>query len=346
MKRISVCGHFGFGKELLNGQTIKTKIITDALRREYGEERLAMIDTQGGVKKLPQILFSLSVSILRGDNIVILPAYNGLRVIVPFLHGLNRAFHRRIFYVVIGGWLPTYLDDKPSLLQQIKDLSGIFVETESMKDALRKKGFENVRVLPNCKELIIVEDRYRKTNDGPVKLCTFSRVMKEKGIEDAIKAVMFLNQQGKDPIYTLDIYGQTEPSQQEWFNQLMLSCPTYIQYKGLISFDRSTEVLKDYFALLFPTYHSGEGFAGTLIDAMAAGLPVIASDWRYNAEIVQENQIGCLVDPHNTEALADAIRHLSADADRYAYYRSNCLSNAHKYLPENAIRVLIDAIGA
>ena len=29
MRRISICGHFGFGKNLLNGQTVKTKIISD-----------------------------------------------------------------------------------------------------------------------------------------------------------------------------------------------------------------------------------------------------------------------------------------------------------------------------
>ena len=30
--RVSVCGHFGFGEELLNGQTIKTKIVTEELK--------------------------------------------------------------------------------------------------------------------------------------------------------------------------------------------------------------------------------------------------------------------------------------------------------------------------
>ncbi len=34
------------------------------------------------------------------------------------------------------------------------------------------------------------------------------------------------------------------------------------------------------------------GFAGTLIDAMAAGVPVIASNWKYNPEIVIENVTG------------------------------------------------------
>lgn len=64
--------------------------------------------------------------------------------------------------------------------------------------------------------------------------------------------------------------------------------PSYIRYGGLVPFDKSVNVLKDYLALLFPIYYEGEGFAGTLIDAYFAGVPVIAPDWKYNAELVNE----------------------------------------------------------
>ena len=53
--------------------------------------------------------------------------------------------------------------------------------------------------------------------------------------------------------------------------------------------DKSVDVLKCYFALLFPTDYEGEGCAGTLRDAYSAGVPVIASDWKYNAELVNED---------------------------------------------------------
>ena len=69
---------------------------------------------------------------------------------------------------------------------------------------------------------------------------------------------------------------------------LFRSFPKYVSYGGKVPFDKSVDILKNYFALLFPTYYDGEGFAGTLIDAFSAGVPVIASDWKYNAEIVNE----------------------------------------------------------
>ena len=49
MKKIAVIGHFGFGTESLDGQTVKTKIVTNELQRQLGEEQILRIDTHGGV---------------------------------------------------------------------------------------------------------------------------------------------------------------------------------------------------------------------------------------------------------------------------------------------------------
>lgn len=48
--------------------------------------------------------------------------------------------------------------------------------------------------------------------------------------------------------------------------------PPYIKYCGTVSFDKTTEVLKEYFALVFPTRFYTEGIPGTIIDAFASGL--------------------------------------------------------------------------
>ena len=44
--------------------------------------------------------------------------------------------------------------------------------------------------------------------------------------------------------------------------------------------------------MIFPTYYVGEGFPGTIIDAFSSGIPDIATDWRYNSEIVQNGKTG------------------------------------------------------
>ena len=46
--KVSVLGHFGEGENLLNGQTVKTKITTEALEAQLGHRQVHKIDTHGG----------------------------------------------------------------------------------------------------------------------------------------------------------------------------------------------------------------------------------------------------------------------------------------------------------
>jgi sugar transferase (PEP-CTERM/EpsH1 system associated) len=57
-----------------------------------------------------------------------------------------------------------------------------------------------------------------------------------------------------------------------------------------------------------------EGISNTILEAMASGLSVIATDVGGNAELVLEGETGTLVPPANPEAMAAALAQLTADA--------------------------------
>lgn len=311
----------------------------------FGCEDVMKVDTYGGIKTLVKTPIIVLNALINAQNVIILPAENGLRVIVPLLIGFNRVFKRNIYYDVIGGWLPEFVDKRKWLGVCLRKINYIFVETASMKKQLECQGYDNVKVIPNCKELDILDVKAIKyTEDKPYRLCTFSRVMKEKGIEEAVQAVYEINSKYDDIFAELDIYGQIEDSQKEWFERLQTLSPQYIRYKGMVPFNQSTKVLKKYDALLFPTYYKGEGFAGTIVDAFAAGLPVIASDWKYNSEIIKSGMTGVIVKTHSVNELKNAIMSINSDAKKWNYMRQNCLSEAQKYLPANAMKQLIDIV--
>ena len=178
----------------------------------------------------------------------------------------------------------------------------------------------------------------------PLRLCTFSRVMKEKGIEEAVNAVEAVNEYYGRRVYTLDIYDQVDSEQVKWFDELKDSFPSCVHYGGLVPFDKSVEVLKNYFALLFPTYYEGEGFAGTLIDALAAGVPVIASDWRYNPEIVEDGMTGKIHKAQNEFSLRESLKWTYQNQDLWNSMKNNCIRVAYQYLPENVIDILCNQI--
>lgn len=340
MKRVCIIGHFGHGENLLNGQTVKTKIVTKEIVKELGKKEVSCIDTHGGVKALISAFRHALIALKYHKNIIIMPAENGLRIFAPLLVLLNLLFHRKLHYVVIGGWLPEFLKKRKKLTKALMSFDGIYVETNTMRKALEAQGFNDVYVMPNFKDLNILKESelvYHHTE--PYRLCTFSRVMKEKGIEDAVNAVKTVNEHFGRIVYTLDIYGQVDSAQTEWFNELKSTFPLYIKYGEFVPFDKSVEVLKNYFALLFPTYYEGEGFAGTLLDAMAAGVPVIASDWRYNPEIVNE-KTGYVYPVHDNHAFVTTLISVGNNSDLLFSKKSDCLKEAEKYRAENVIQCL------
>lgn len=343
--KIGVCGHFGDGNDFFDGQTVKTKIVTSQLEKKFGVEHIVCVDTYGGIQKVLSHIFGIIKMLFKCDNIIILPAQNGLRVIAPLLIFLNIIFKRNIYYDVIGGWLPEFVSKRKILREFLKRIDKIFVETKSMKKQLENQGFKNIDVVPNCKELdVINEYEVKNTISKPYKLCTFSRVMKEKGIEDAIQAVYTVNSMWNDVYFELDIYGQVDNNQKQWFKELQLKFPPYINYRGIVPFNQTTKVLKKYDALLFPTYYEGEGFAGTLIDSFAAGLPVIASDWKYNSEIVDSGKTGIVFETRNVKELQNAIISIHRDLIKWNSMKKNCLREAKKYLPDNAMEKMINLV--
>ena len=92
MKKASVIGHFAVGHEYLDGQTVKTKIITNELRNSFGDDNVLCFDTHGGAKTLLKApLFMLS-ALRKTKNVIIMPAHNGLRIfgrLLPFFRSFN-----------------------------------------------------------------------------------------------------------------------------------------------------------------------------------------------------------------------------------------------------------------
>lgn len=343
---VSILGHFGDGKTLLNGQTIKTKILAEELCAQLGWEQVVRIDTHGGVRTLFKAPFQGIRALMHSRNVIILPAQNGVRVYAPLLALLRKFFRKRkLHYVVIGGWLPEFLKRKKCLSAALKKFDNIYVETRVMKRSLEEQGFSNVIVMPNCKKLrILTEDELIFPDKVPYRICTFSRVMKEKGIEDAVNAVTKINTEFGDTVYTLDIYGQAEPSQTEWFDALQTSFPEYVRYRGCVSYEETTEILKEYFALLFPTHFYTEGIPGTIIDAYAAGIPVISARWESYTDVVEEGRSGIGYEFDDSMQLETVLKRICEESAVITVMKSFCLRKASEYRTDKVIRILLEQL--
>ncbi len=339
MKKVGILGCFGFGYNLANGQTVKTRNLSAGFKK-YTSISVTEIDSFGWSKNPIKLLCSIKDAFIECDTVIMLPAHNGIRVFAPLFSFFKKRYKKRIIYDVIGGWLPEYLKEHPNLKKTLKNFDGIWVETEAMRYRLCDVGFDNVVVVPNFKELTpLDETELLYPEKFPLKLCTFSRVSKEKGIEDAVYAVRAANEKLGKTIFSIDIYGQIDSDYRERFGEISSVFPDYVKYCGCVEADKSTATLKNYFALLFPTYYEGEGFAGTLIDAYSAGIPVIASDWRYNPELVSK-KTGYVYPARDNDVLVNILVDVGKTPDKILAKKQGCLEEAQKYKAEVVIRYL------
>ena len=291
MNKICIYGHFGENKNFLNGQTIKTKNIYNTLQKHYNTGEINKVDTYNWKRNPFRFLKTCIKSFKNSENIIILPAQNGVKVFIPLFLFLRKIYKRKVFYIVIGGWLPQILSKKKKLLNKAKKLDKIFVETNNMKEKLYDMGVTNTKVLTNFKNIKpLNENQLKSKYEKTYKLCIFSRILEEKGIEDAIKVVMNLNEKYNECIYELDIYGPIDNNYKEKFEKIIQETPNFINYKGCIDSDKTVQIVKEYFFLLFPTKYRTEGIPGTIIDALCAGVPIIASRWDNVDEIIKDGE--------------------------------------------------------
>lgn len=342
MKKATVIGLFCNGIEVSDGQSIKTRIVTRELEKAFGTENVRSVDTYGWRKAPLKLLRNCMRAVHDSQNVIFMTDDGGIKVF-PWLLPLLNVFHKRnLHYVVIGGWLGGFLKTHTFLASCLKRIDHIFAETRAIQEDLQALGFTNVHLMPNFKNLTpLKEEQLVFDHKEPYRFCTFSRVMREKGIQDAAEAVKAVNKKFGRAVCTLDIYGAVDPEQTEWFKEISANFPKEVRYCGIAPFEQSVDILKDYFALLFPTTYKTEGIPGTIIDAYAAGVPVIASRWFGFGDMIEDGCTGLGYPWMENERLGEIIESVVTEPQNIMQMKKNCLKKAEDYMPENLIKILL-----
>ena len=338
-KRIGIWGQYGDGGKIADGQAVRTTIITNELYRRYGKDKVATVNTNA-LREHPFSFFYKTVKLyLTSNKVVVLPADNGFKVIIRIYNFLLKLKKRELYDVVIGGYLPKLLEDKPKYIKMLQKYKGLFVQTENIKRDLEKFGLTNIYMLSNPKRLNTRKKEELSINRNKyLTVCMLSRVSEDKGVEDAIEAIRLFNNKYGEIRIKIDIYGMILSQYKDRFEQLLTENAEFVEYKGIADYDKTVETLSPYFALLFPTYFHGEGFPGNMIDCFNTGIPIIATDWLYNKDVVKDGYNGLLVPIKNPSALCGAIETLYNDREMALTIAQNNLEEVKKYDPDEVMK--------
>lgn len=332
-------------KSLFDGQTVKTRTLTTALKNYCPDCKILVAESSLCRKNPLRMLKQVFDCVRKADVIFVLLSRNGLRIILPILFLLNRIYKKPVIHDCIGGIHHETIGQYPWLKKYYRKMAVNWVETESMKRKLEQTGLTNVAVLPNFKNVraISLEGVERKET-APFQFCTFSRVNEAKGIGRAAEAVLVINQAAGYQAATLHVYGPIEDNFDTKLNDYINQSQGAIAYCGVADPDSSVELLQKYYGMLFPTTYKGEGFPGTLIDAFSAGLPVIATDWHYNAELIDHGKTGFIYDPAQPEQLRKWMEYAISHPEEFHAMRFSCLNAVRQYSTESAMQTVCGQI--
>ncbi|EGQ9111193.1 glycosyltransferase [Vibrio alginolyticus] len=334
MSKVLMIGSFTGVNGQLGGQITKSKFFFDLLKRTNFFTKVRKVDCSASkVKVLASLLMYIPVS----DRVFIGLGRNGMPTLGLLSLVWCKIFRKNVSYLVIGGWLGEILKNKPFLRWAYSNFDGILVETISLKNQLNELGLNNITVFSNYRDSgdYIPIEKKNINFDNPIKTIYFSRVNSDKGIYRAIDAVQKYNKKFPGSIY-LDVYGPLEGIEEEHIKSDMVT------YKGVVDGTKVNvyELLECYDCMLFPTKHEGEGFPGVVVESFISGVPVIASDWKYNSEIISNGVNGLIFSLHDKDGLYRSICQLFSDEKYYNNLRKIAILSGEKFKVEEAERVL------
>jgi glycosyltransferase involved in cell wall biosynthesis len=161
----------------------------------------------------------------------------------------------------------------------------------------------------------ITELRKRHHLPQRVVIGAVGRIVREKGYREFLEMATQLTAEGLDATYL--VVGDSLPSDRDHFGPVLRRMVADAGLSDRFVFTGMTDRVADYLALMdifvLPSYR--EGFPRSVLEAMAMGLPVIASDIRGCREAVARDETGLLVPARDAKALAAAVRRLASNEE-------------------------------
>jgi glycosyltransferase involved in cell wall biosynthesis len=295
----------------------------------------------------------------RSDTITLLRTVNTIRQIVRSGH--FDVVHTHLFWADVLGVAGARLAGCPRVIVSrlalhewthgpqagfhwLEQFSNLFAhELIANGDSVMVSAERHERFLPARRTVIrsgVDIGRYSQARSGlkgPLRMIHVGALEPRKGQEYAIEAVALLRDAGVQTTLTLVGSGSDEAMLRQKVADAGLD--DVVTFAGPQADPRSLLTGADLF--VFPSRQ--EGFAIALLEAMAHGLPAVATAVGGNSEALVDGKGGRLVPPQDARALAAAIEEVARDRSRLAEMgRFNRERVAQEFSLEATVRQLAE----
>src|SRR5690606_11457145 len=221
----------------------------------------------------------------------------------------------------------------------------ILVNVDSIREWLLEQGYEDDRivVLKNGIDLGLyrkpksyrIHDEFSIPHDAPIVIM-LARLNPQKGIDEFLRAAARIIQQHADVRFLvvgekLEFRNGLIEQDLEYHRELQQLCVDMgIEHNVIFAGHRSDvpDLLNEVCISVLPSY--SEGLSNTLLESMAAGVPIVATRVGGNSELVKDGLNGILVPPRDPVALAEGILRILEDRELAESFRRYSLKLAEE----------------
>ncbi len=303
MNEVIILGRINLGRPPIGGETAKNQYLMEELGKYCKVIPLDFYRNKQRPWIFPLALFTLLLH--PSATLILSTTASNIYVLMKILLLFNP--NRRIIHWIIGGEFDQFVEKGMFDVAILNKLSWNLAQSERMVENLRNCGLNNVMYVRNFKNISYFPkpmDVKERCSPKKVKFVYLSRIMKSKGVDFLLDVVGKLNESGFVEKYSLDLYGKMDPSYESEFLETICKLSN-VKYYGLLDLRSKTgyDKLANYHMMIFPTHHPSEGISGVFIDSFIASVPILASDWNHNKEVVKDGVNGLLFSTLDKDSL-------------------------------------------
>ena len=200
--------------------------------------------------------------------------------------------------------------------------------------AQRAKNFgaKDIEVIPNGINLEQFNPALRDKQKHRI-ICV-AHLRKKKGHKYLINSMPKILEKFPDAKLVLTGEGPERKNLESEIKSLELK--ESIELKGKLNAEQVQRELSSAEAFVLPSIFEGQGIA--ILEAQASGVPVIASDTGGIPDIIEDGKTGILVEPKNSEQIANAVIKVFSDPNFTETLAYNALQEVKQYDWQNISR--------
>ena len=346
----------------LDGTSVSFRIFCEEARSCLETEHVRVVDSSprqlkednhrpgiGDVAQALRVLVPFVRQIRFAERVVVFGSNGFLLKVAPILAVIAQVFGRPFYIRPFGGSLDTFCETLPSILKApltstLRRADGVIVQTRQLALGLEPVIGAVARVAPGYRPLPQNQaPSPKRTSTQALRLCYVGHIREEKGVLVLLDSLRRLRDEG-DTLVHCDVYGPIYDSVRQQFHEVIRATPN-ASYRGVVSTDAVISTMQLYDALVFPSFYQGEGHPGVLVEAMMAGLPMIATDFRSVPELVKHEVNGLLVRHADPASLAAAIVRLRNDRTLLSAMAKKSLRISKSYDSRRVARMILESVG-